>query len=66
MADTNSGNGTNIVAIVALIILAGLAVLFFVYGLPMLQNASNPEMPSEIKIEIPAPTEVIPEPTPEQ
>lgn len=62
MADTNSGNGgTNIVAIVALIILAGLAVLFFVYGLPMLQEAASPEVPSEIRVEIPTP-----QPTPEE
>lgn len=61
MADTNSGNGTNVVAIVALIIIAGLAVLFFVYGLPMLQNASKPEMPTEIKIEIPSPVEPAPQ-----
>ncbi|HAU66521.1 TPA: hypothetical protein DCW61_04190 [Candidatus Uhrbacteria bacterium] len=66
MVDTNSGNGTNIVAIVALIILAGLVVLFFVYGLPMLQNASNLEVPSEIKIEIPTPVEPAPQPTPQQ
>lgn len=54
MADTHSDSGSSMVAIVALLILAGLAVLFFVYGLPMLQNASNPQTPTEIKLEIPA------------
>lgn len=59
MADTNSGNGgTNIVAIVALLIIAGLAVLFFVYGLPMLQNASDEP---EVQIDIPTPIQADPQ-----
>lgn len=66
MTDThsNSGtdNGTNVVAIVALIILAGLVVLFFMYGLPMLQNASGGGIPSEIKVELPSSVQSAPKP----
>ena len=52
MANEGSDSG-NIVAIVAIVILAALAVLFFVYGLPALQNANKPEQPQNINVTIP-------------
>ncbi len=61
MSEQTSDGGTGVVAIVALLILAALTVLFFAYGLPMLQRASSQTMPSTIKVEIPTPT--IPTPT---
>lgn len=61
MSDTTSEGGTGVVAIVALVILGALVVLFFIYGLPMLQNSNGQTMPSEIKIEIPTP---LPTPAP--
>ncbi len=40
----DNGNGSNVVAIVAVVILVGLAILFFMYGLPILQrNAAQPQ-----------------------
>lgn len=65
MSESTSDGGTNIVAIVALIILAGLVILFFMFGLPMLKQATSQQMPSEIKVEIPVPTPA-PTPAPQQ
>ncbi len=67
MSDETSGNSSNMVAIVAIVILAGLAVLFFMYGLPMLQkNAAQPQQPGttiDVKLpDITKPSE--PAPTP--
>lgn len=53
MSDETSGNGNGIVAIVAIVILAGLAVLFFMYGLPMIQknNASTQGTTIDVKLQ---------------
>lgn len=65
MSDETSGNSSSIVAIVAIVILAGLAVLFFVYGLPMIQK-NNAEQPgTTIEVKLPVTTEPAqPTPTP--
>lgn len=49
MTATESSNGSNVVAIVAVVILVGLAIIFFVYARPWLQNTSmtpQPQQPS--------------------
>lgn len=65
MSNDESGNN-NIVAIVAILVIAALAVAFFVYGLPMLQPVSEgqPEGDS-VEINIPSPVQEVPsEPAP--
>lgn len=54
--------GSAAVLIVGLVITAVLVVLFFIYGLPALQNMSQASAtPTTIKVELPTPT---PEPSP--
>lgn len=55
------GIGSSMVAIVALVILVIVGVAFVVYGLPALQNASQPDMPKTIEVKIPAPTDAQPQ-----
>lgn len=66
MSNENSGGGDSgsIVAIVAIVILAGLAVLFFMYGLPMIQKNNAPQPGTTIEVKIPGaiPPATTPEP----
>mgnify|MGYP001567940214 CR=1 FL=1 len=65
MTEETSGNGS-MVAIVAIVVLAGLAVVFFVYGLPMLQkNSAQPQQPgTTVDIKLPTDTTKPAEPAP--
>ena len=56
MANETSGDSGNVVAIVAIVILAGLAVLFFVYGLPMIQKNNAQPQGTTIDVKLPDPT----------
>jgi hypothetical protein len=53
MDNQQGGNSSAIVAVVAIVILAGLAVAFFVYALPMLTQT---EQPKSIELKLPAGT----------
>lgn len=49
MADIENSNSSNIVAVVAIVILVSLAIVFFIYARPWLQNTSmtpQPQQPS--------------------
>lgn len=64
MPNGESGNN-NIVAIVAIIVIAALAVAFFVYALPMLQPEEKPSEGGSVEINIPTPVQEEPsEPAP--
>jgi hypothetical protein len=53
------GSSSSAVAIVAIVIIAGLALLFFVYGLPRLRGGGQP---STIEVNLPD----LPAPSPSQ
>lgn len=61
---TNSteDSGSNMVlAVVLIVVILGAIVLFFVYGLPMIQNYSNPN-PATTNINVTIPTTTTPPP----
>lgn len=62
MPNGESGNN-NIVAIVAIIVIAALAIAFFVYALPMLQPEPEEQPADGGNVEINIPTPVREEPS---
>lgn len=57
-------DGGSMVAIIAIVILAGLAILFFVYGLPLLQGSNDTQSDANIDVQIPNPITNPSEPAP--
>ena len=59
MADVvhTEGSGGNTVAVVAIVLLVGVAILFFMYVLPSLRQQPAPEPEgARIEVELPPPT----------